>query len=371
VRMPLFRRAKRWLIPITGLLLSSILFAACGENYPSTILDTHGPVAEQETFLFWVVLVIAVIIFVGVEGMLIFNIIRFREKPGTPAPKQVHGNLTVEAIWTALPALVLLVVLVFTVRGVLAVAPESQPTTGRTIEVTAIGHQWWWEFYYPEYNITTADTLVIPTNTTIHVNLYSNNVIHSFWVPKLTGKTDLIPGHDNTKWFIANNTGIYQGICAEFCGTQHANMRFDVDARTTDAFNTWAITASQTSVTPADGSLAATGETVFKQQCATCHGIVGVTPKYQMQDSSKNCDEVKACLLGPDLTHFGSRHLIAGGVLSWNEQSCQPNDPDLLTKCAIAEWLHDTQGIKPGNDMVVNLTPDQINQLVAYLITLK
>jgi cytochrome c oxidase subunit II len=369
VRVPLFRRAKRWLTPITGLLLFSILFAACGESSP-TILDTHGPVASEETFLFWVILIISTIIFLGVEGMLIFNIVRYRERPGMPKPNQVHGNTLVEVIWTAAPAAVLLVVLVFTVRGVLAVAPEAQPTTGTTINITAIGHQWWWEFYYPDYNITTADTIVIPTNTTIHVNLYTNNVIHSFWVPKLTGKTDLVPGHDNTKWFSADNPGTYQGICAEFCGTQHANMRFDVVAESPDAFNTWAISAKQAAATPADGSDAAQGEAVFKQQCATCHGIVGVTPNYQMRDSSKVCTTTQACLLGPDLTHFGSRHLIAGGVLSWDQQSCQPG-PDLLTKCNIARWLHDPQGIKPGNDMVVSLTQDQINQLVAYLITLK
>ncbi len=370
MRMPLFRGAKRWMIPITGLVLSSILFAACGETSP-TILDTHGPVASQETFLFWVILVVSVIIFVGVEGMLIFNIVRFRERPGTPAPKQIHGNTLIEIIWTAAPAVVLLIVLVFTVRGVLAVAPESQPTTGNTVNVTAIGHQWWWEFYYPQYNITTADTLVIPTNTTIHVNLFSNNVIHSFWVPKLTGKTDLIPGHDNTKWFVANDPGTYQGICAEFCGTQHANMRFTVQAVASDAFNTWAITANQAAATPADSSQAAQGEAIFKVQCETCHGIVGVTPNYHMQDSSKNCDEVKNCLLGPDLTHFGTRKLIAGGVLQWDQQSCQPSNPNLMTQCNIAVWLHNTQAVKPGNDMVVNLTQDQITQLVAYLITLK
>jgi cytochrome c oxidase subunit 2 len=368
--MPLFRGTKRWLIPITGLLLSSIVFAACGETSPS-ILDTHGPVASQETFLFWVILVISVIIFVGVEGMLLFSIIRYRERPGAPAPKQIHGNTFVEVLWTVAPAVVLLVVLVFTVRGVLAVAPESQPTTGPTINVTAIGHQWWWEFYYPEYNITTADTLVIPTHTTVHVNLYSNNVIHSFWVPALTGKTDLVPGHNNVKWFVADDTGTYQGICAEFCGTQHANMRFTVRAVSTDDFNSWAITAKQAAATPTDGSQAALGEAIFKQQCVSCHGIVGVTPSYHMQDSSKVCDTVKACLLGPDLTHFGSRNLIAGGVLQWDQQSCQPDNPDLLTKCNIAVWLHDTQAVKPGNDMVVNLTQDQITQLVAYLITLK
>jgi cytochrome c oxidase subunit 2 len=151
-------------------------------------------------------------------------------------------------------------------------------------------------------------------------------------------------------------------------------MRFNVDARSTDNFNSWAITAAQAAVAPADGSMAAQGQAIFKQQCATCHGIVGVTPNYKMQDSSKICDTVRACLLGPDLTHFGSRRYIAGGVLQWNPndtKACDPNNPDLLTQCAIAAWIHDPQGIKPGNDMNVNLTPQQISQVVAYLTTLK
>jgi cytochrome c oxidase subunit 2 len=204
VRMPVSRRTKRGLALIVGLLLSSLLFAACGigDNSPS-ILNTAGPVAASETFLFWVILVIAVIIFVLVEGVLVYSIFRFRERPGMPNPRQNHGNLTLEFLWTAIPTVVLFIILFFTIRGLLQVAPEAEPQSGPKIQVTAIGHQWWWEFYYPQYNITTADALHVPVNATVHVDLFSNNVIHSFWVPALTGKTDVIPGHDNSKWFIA------------------------------------------------------------------------------------------------------------------------------------------------------------------------
>ncbi len=375
MRMPLFRGTKkRWLLLVTGMLLSSILLAACGENSPS-ILNTAGPVANSESFVFWVVLIIATVVFVGVEGMLIFSSWRFRERPNSPPPQQSHGNLRVELIWTVLPALILFVVLIFTIRGLIEVAPENQPG-GPTEVVRAIGHQWWWEFYYPKYNITTADSLHVPTGETIQVELYSNNVIHSFWVPALTGKTDVVPGHDNRKWFIADKPGTYEGICAEFCGLQHANMRFDVVAEDSAAFNSWAIAQQQASAAPAAGSLAAAGQQIFKQQCTSCHGIIGVDlngyadPKVQCNNPAG--PTTGACLVGPNLTHFGSRGLIAGGVLTNNADQCTPGDPHLLQNCHLAQWLQDPQGIKPGNDMNIgSLNTDSINKLVAYLESLK
>ena len=215
MRMPLFRGTKqRMLVFVVGAVLSSLLFSACGGS--TSILNTDGPVAESESFIFWVILGIAGVIFVGVEAMLIYSAWRFRERPGMPAPRQLHGNTTLEFAWTAAPAFVLLIVLVFTIRGLWQVAPENRPTTGKTEVVEAIGHQWWWEFYYPSYNITTADTLHVPVGETIQVELYSNNVIHSFWIPALTGKTDVIPGHANTRWFVANKAGVYEGLCADF-----------------------------------------------------------------------------------------------------------------------------------------------------------
>ncbi|HEV2660517.1 MAG TPA: cytochrome c oxidase subunit II, partial [Ktedonobacteraceae bacterium] len=174
--MPLFRGTKkRWLLLVTGTLLSSILLAACGENSPS-ILNTAGPVARSESFLFWVILAIATVVFVGVEIMLIYSAWRYRERPNSPTPRQSHGNIRIELIWTVIPAVILFVVLIFTLRGLIEVAPENQPS-GPTEVVRAVGHQWWWEFYYPKYNITTADSLHVPVGSVIQVELYSNNVI--------------------------------------------------------------------------------------------------------------------------------------------------------------------------------------------------
>jgi len=381
VRMPVFRGTKRWLTLVSCLLLSTILFAACGENSPS-ILNTAGPVAENESFLFWVVLYTSLFVFVGVEGALIYSIVRFRERPGMPNPRQLHGNTALEITWTVIPTAILLFVLVVTIRGLLQVAPEAEPTLaqGPKIEVTAIGHQWWWEFHYKEWNITTADSMHVPVGTTVHVNLFSNNVIHSFWVPALTGKTDLVPGHANAKWFVANKEGTYMGICAEYCGTQHANMRFDVVVDSQDAFKTWVSTQQQNAVTPAAGSLADQGMQEFKNACVSCHGIVGVdatapaNTAVDCVDSSppNPNDTAKNCLIGPNLTHFGSRDLIAGGVLENNKAQCDPNDPQLLEHCNLAKWLNDPQGVKPGNDMAIGqLNHDQIKGLVAYLESLQ
>jgi cytochrome c oxidase subunit 2 len=379
--MPVFHRTKRWLALFSFLLLSSILLTACGEESSTSILNVAGPVAADESFLFYVILGLAIVIFLGVEGMLVFSIFRYRERPNMPNPKQTHGNLILELIWTAVPTAVLFGLLFVTIRGLMQVAPEAEPHNAntKTVKVVAMGHQWWWEFYYPDYNITTADELVIPTGTTIHVDLFSNNVIHSFWVPNLTGKTDLVPGHDNTKWFSADKTGTFTGICAEYCGTQHGNMRFEVKAVNSDNFQSWISTQQQAAAQPTD-SLASQGADVFKNQCSSCHGIVGVDLK-QYYNPKQYCDDgqpgnqpngTPQCMIGPNLTHFGSRDLIAGGVLENNAKACDPNDPKLLEDCNLAKWLNDPQGIKPGNDMQIGqLTNDQIKQLVAYLEGLK
>ncbi len=377
MRNSLFRNPKPWLMLFTGVLFASFL-VGCGEESPAaygphTTLTTSGPVADSERFLFYIILIIATIIFVIVEGVLIFSIIRFRSKPGMPNPRQNHGNLRIEVLWTVIPALILFIVLGVTIQGLFQV---SSVPPGKSITVEAVGHQWWWEFYYPEYNITTADSLHAPINTVVNVKLYSNNVIHSFWIPALTGKTDDIPGHNNTKWFEASKTGVYFGECAEFCGAQHAHMAFNAVIDTQDNFNTWVTTQQQAAVVPAPGSLEAQGAKIFGGVCTTCHGIVGhgvpgSDTKYLKgyDDPSVACDDPnKTCLVGPNLTHFAQRNLIAGGILIHNRDQCL--NPDNLTNCNLAKWLANPQGIKPGNDMNVNVTPDQIKALVAYLESL-
>lgn len=368
MRMPIFRGARRWGVLLSTLLLASILLTACGENSPS-ILNTAGPVAAKEAGLFWFILVVATIVFVAVEGLLIYSIARFRERPNSPTPQQTHGNNTIEIIWTVVPSIFLFAVLIGTITTMFGL---NQPTTANTLDVKVVGHQWWWEFDYENSpHVTTADELVVPTNTVIHLDLQSDNVIHSFWVPQLTGKTDVVPGHQNTKWFEADQTGTFRGECAEFCGEEHANMEFSVIAKTPDEYQTWLSSQEQAAQNSTDANAQA-GKSLFTGSggCAGCHGIVGV-------DLSNFNVTPPSNQIGPNLTHFGSRNTIAGGVLTWDPKTCvvtgTGNNVHIVneTSCGLYQWLHDPQAIKPGNDMTIGqLTDTQIAQLVAYLESL-
>jgi cytochrome c oxidase subunit II len=373
VRMPFFRGKRRRELIVPGVLFSSLLLASC--NSPQTILNPQGPVANSEAGLFWFILWVATFIFVLVEGALIYSIIRFRARANTPEPRQIHGNNTIELIWTVVPSLFLFAVLAGTIYTMFGL----QQPPGNHLEVKAVGHQWWWEFDYPSQNITTADTLYVPRGETIQVDLLSNNVIHSFWIPALTGKTDVIPGHNNIRWFKADTAGTYIGQCAEYCGTQHANMRFNVVVyNSMDEFNSWVSSQQQAAATPTSG-LALQGQQIFKGSggCTGCHGIVGVN----LQGFN---DPKASALVGPNLTHFGSRSLIAGGVLEvsngagsghdWaNDPACQLVNGKLPnpSSCGLYRWLQDPQGVKPGNDMNIGQLSDaQIFALIAYLQSL-
>lgn len=366
MRMPIFRGAKRWGVVLSVLLLASVLLSACGENSPS-ILNTAGPVAAKEAGLFWFILWVATIVFVVVEGLLIWSIVRYRERPNSPMPKQTHGNNKVELAWTVIPSVFLFAVLIGTIYTMFSL---NQPA-GQALNVQVVGHQWWWEFDYENAHITTADELVIPTGTIIHLDLKSDNVIHSFWVPQLTGKTDVVPGHANTKWFQADTPGYYRGQCTEFCGLEHANMEFYVKALSPNDYQTWLTGQQQAAQNASDPNVQA-GKTLFTTTggCSVCHGIVGV-------NLATWTTTPPTSQIGPDLTHFGSRRLIAGGVLAWDPQSCQvagTGDGAHIvdqSSCNLYKWLHDPQSVKPGNDMNIRqLSDTEIAQLVAYLESL-
>jgi cytochrome c oxidase subunit II len=381
VRMPIFRGMKHWGKILPVVLLSSLLFAACGGNSPS-ILNPTGPVAAQQANFFWFILVVATFVFVVVEGVLIWSIIRYRERANTPAPRQSHGNNTIEIIWTIVPSVFLFAVLGGTIYTMFNLTNiSSLPGSIPSIQVAAVGHQWWWEFDYPNQHVVTADTLYLPQGAVVNVDLISRNVIHSFWVPSLTGKTDVIPGHLNTKIFRADVPGEYRGMCAEYCGTQHAHMNFNVVVLTTNDFNAWVSNEQQHAQTPTD-ALALQGQKIFTGVggCTACHGIVGVN--LDSFDAAKTSSGLPStALVGPNLTHFAERNLIAGGVLiatdghNWaNDPACQLVNGRLVDKnsCGLYQWLHDPQAVKPGNDMVIgSLTDSQIYALIAYLQSLK
>jgi cytochrome c oxidase subunit 2 len=318
------------------------LLAGCGEGSPS-ILDPAGPIADSEVGLFWLILVVATIVFVAVTGALIYMMIRFRSRPDSPPARQIGGHQRLEVVLAAVPTVVLFIVLFATISTMFALA---QPKDANTLTVKAIGHQWWWEFQYPNQKIVTADELYIPVGTTVHIDLSSDNVIHSFWVPQLGGKTDVIPGHNNSMWLKASQAGQYRGLCTEFCGTQHAHMDFQVYAVSNATFQSWVAGQQKTAAAPQTDPQKK-GQQLFMQSCFACHLIDGV-------------DKPNKGQVGPNLTHFGNRHLIAGWVLDNNTKN-------------LTAWIHDAQAVKPGSDMpaFTNLSSDDLDALVAYLQSLQ
>jgi cytochrome c oxidase subunit 2 len=324
------------------------MLGACDTKTPNT-LDPKGPVALAQSNLFWAIFGIATFIFVAVTGVLLYSIVKFRDRPGAPEARQFDGNSRLELAWTIAPSVVLFAVLILTIYTLFNLAP---PVSASSLHVRAIGHQWWWEFQYEDSSpvVVTGDELHVPVGTVVHVDLASDNVIHSFWIPQLSGKTDVIPGHDNSLVFKADVAGNYRGECGEYCGTQHANMNFVVVADPPDVYNTWLQSQQALAVVPSTDQQQS-GQSLFMHSgCAGCHSIDGLNAQPGKGGPT----------IGPNLTHFGSRQLIAGGVLS--------NTTDNLTK-----WLSDPQGIKPGNDMVipVQLSQSQISDLVAYLQSLQ
>jgi cytochrome c oxidase subunit 2 len=320
--------------------------SACVPSEPQNWFVVSGDNAAVLKDLTTMILYMAAVVFVLVEGALLYAILRFRRRPanGEALPPQIHGNSRLEIAWTIAPALILIFVAVPTIQTLfhLATPPADR---GDPLRVKVIGHQWWWEFQYPDLGVTTANELHIPVGRTVIAELETADVIHSFWVPRLAGKTDLVPNHPNRMWFNGNEPGIYYGQCAEFCGTQHAQMRFRVIVQTASDFQAWVDQQKKPPAAPAS-DLARQGEELFmgKAACFSCHTVDGTKAQGKV---------------GPNLTHIGGRLTLAAGVLD--------NTPENLTA-----WIKGPQTIKPGSKMVVPaLTDDEVKALVAYLEGLK
>ncbi len=328
----------------------------CAPNAGQDSLRPAGPYAEKPFALFSLVFWVAVAVFVLVEGGIVAILYRYRHRRGREGiPPQVHGNPRLEVAWTILPALVLVIIGVPTVTTIydLARAPRDPG-----LEVTVVGHQWWWEFDYGDLGFRTAGELHIPTGTPVLVHLQAEPaqqggvgaaVIHSFWVPQLAGKQDAVPGRTNQLVLQADEPGTYFGQCAEFCGLSHANMRFRVVAEPPAEFDAWVAAQQAEAAAPAD-PLARQGMDLFlnplsggRGACIACHAIRG-TPA--------------AAVGGPDLTHFASRDCFAGCTLEVNEDN-------------LRRWLADPGAVKAGALMPdYQLSPEEIDALVAYLMSL-
>ncbi|HVF39705.1 MAG TPA: cytochrome c oxidase subunit II [Gemmatimonadaceae bacterium] len=222
-----------------ALVLFALVLAACAEEYPNTTFQPHSEFARAIDFLWARMLLLGTIVFVLVEGALLYVVFRYRGKQTDPRPPQTHGNAVVEIIWTLIPAFILLFIAVPTVRTIF---DTQQKVAAGALEIEVIGHQWWWEFRYPQYGITTANEIYIPTGRTVNFKLNSVDVIHSFWTPQLGGKRDVITNRTNYIWLTPDSAmqpAVWNGFCTEYCGASHAKMRFRVFTVKPDQFASW------------------------------------------------------------------------------------------------------------------------------------
>ncbi|HEU0168657.1 MAG TPA: cytochrome c oxidase subunit II [Chloroflexota bacterium] len=334
------------LAPLAIIPLVLVLTSCSGSA--QTTLAPESDFADKIQFLLKLTFFSAVGVFVIVEGVLVWVLFRYRAPRVDPGiPNQIHGNTRLEVIWTIIPAVLLIIVAYFT-TPIIFETQAAPPADA--LKVHVIGHQWWWEFQYDDFKmpdgslVTTANELHLPVGKTATFDLDSADVMHSFWLPRLGGKRDVIPNHTNNLWWTADTVGTTPGQCAQYCGTSHANMRMDVVVQSQADFDAW-MKDQQTppSQQVAAGSVA-DGKALFaRSACIGCHTIDGVSQG----------------TVGPNLTHVGSRGIIASGILQ--------NTPSDMAK-----WIKDPPAEKPGSLMPnLHLSDQDVNNLVAYLESLK
>ena len=339
------------------------LLTACSKTQTQSTFSPVGDVAQRQEDLLWVVIVGALIVLFAVQGALIYTIIRFRRKPehGNAIPEQTHGNTRLEIAWTVAPVIVLAVIAVPTVDTLVDLNKEP---SADALHLLAVGHQWWWEFQYPEQDLTASNELHIPVGRPVSITLESDDVIHSFWIPKIAGKVDMVPNHTNrlpTFTVPAGYEGTYLGQCAELCGTAHALMRFRVIAQSPADFEAW-VAAQQAPPIEPTSEQAQAGMQVFSGAgaCTLCHIVNGTN--LELEETTPRVRK------GPNLTHYASRTTLAAGMLD--------NTPHNLRR-----WLEDPDELKPDNLMSAEapvytapaqaLDDAEIDALVAYLQSLK
>ncbi|HEX3160673.1 MAG TPA: cytochrome c oxidase subunit II [Gemmatimonadaceae bacterium] len=412
----------RKLLAAGGLAALILALAACGQDYPNSTFNHHTEYntlidALWDKLLFW-----GTVVFVLVEALLVYVMFKYRRREGGPAPKHVHGNTTLEIMWTVAPALILVFIAVPTVQTIFRTQAKAAPNS---LEVEVIGHQWWWEFRYPQYGIVTANELYLPIGHTANFTLRTRDVVHSFWIPQMGGKRDLISyNKPNYVWFTPDSalaSSAWNGFCAEYCGASHANMKFRVFTVTPAEFQAWAqhqktpaafgAVAGATphrapgadttpppppppqlaAVQPAAGYISFPREkmdvamvpaTPTPEGLTFPDNLVGDAERGRQIYSSQSCigchaiagNPVSFSEIGPNLTHVGSRTTIAAGLF--------PNDTRHL-----ALWIKNSRAMKPGSIMptmgknqydpitktrlTIGLDDQQIADVVAYLQALK
>lgn len=344
-------KAVKRLVPLFAML--ALLLSACGREDLS-VLRPQGPVAEGQLGLIKLSITIMIVVMLIVFGIAAYVWIKYRRKPGqNDIPKQVEGNHKLEIIWTAIPLVLVLILAVATVQKVFAFG-EDYSKDANAVKIKVTSHLFWWEFTYPDYGITTAQDMIIPTGKKIALELKTADVLHSFWVPSLAGKTDTnTDGTINKAWLEATNEGVYLGKCAELCGKSHAFMEFKVKTVSPESFDRWVEAMKAPVQTIQDPAVAE----VFKTQCLSCHAIGD-----------------QGGPVGPNLTGIGSRETVAS-ILHNAEASGKPIDGKPV-KDNLVEWLMDPQKVKPGNKMPspkedLGLTDAEIEAIADYLANSK
>jgi cytochrome c oxidase subunit 2 len=328
--------------------MDSIITAAA-----DTVSSIFAPVstpAAKEADLAKMVLVLSAVVFVVVGGLIAYSVVRFRAPAGKheAEPAQVYGSAQVEAAWTVVPLIIILVLMLATGRVIYEIQAAPQPPNA--VEATVVGRQWWWEIRYPKLGVVTANELHVPVSDSLtrrptFLTLESADVAHSFWVPRIAGKTDLIPNRTTYMWVDPGEPGTYLGACAEYCGTQHTLMLLRIVAEPPEQFARWVEQQRQPAPTPPADPSAAAGRRIFLGTiCSSCHAVAGT---------------VASARYGPDLTHLMSRQTLGAGVA--------PN-----TRERLRAWVRNPHDLKRG----VLMPPMQLDdkyedQLVDYLLTLR
>ena len=332
---------KAPLCPRAVLVLAAVLLGGCAFDGPMSTLvarsDLNRAILSVYSIITWATAIIGLVVFAILAAVLL----RYRDRPGAPPPRQIHGHTALEISWTIAPALILLIIAIPTIQVIFKTQSTAAPKGA--LEVIVRGWQWWWEFRIPSLDVVTANELHIPVGRTVHFVMDGPDVIHSFWVPQLGGKRDVVPGRVNRITLTPDRPGEYWGQCAEFCGASHALMQMRVIVDEPAAFDRW-VAAQKAPAPEPQGDAAVQGKEIYaKSACVGCHTIRGVS----------------AGVLGPDLTHFGGRALFGAGL--WQ------TTPD-----NVAAWVKNPPALKPGSKMPnLNLTDAESKALAAYLVGLK
>lgn len=398
------KNIRRRIAAIVAGVAGTVALAGCAQNAPQDTWVPKGDNAQKINALDKVVFPIAGVVGVLVGALAFYIFVKFRDK-GQAIPAQSHGKPIVEIILTIVPALILTVVGVFTFRTIMDLAETED--TEMIINVT--GQQWWWEYDYPVQTeqgisqpIITSGQLVFPVGTNVLLRETSRDVIHSFWIPALNGKKDAVPGRIHLLRLQADKPGIYAGQCTEFCGLSHANMRMEAIALSKEDFAKWVAGQQKAYTSPAEGTKAKEGETVFINQCSRCHQVNGIKDANGKAIISAPDENVYSGA-APNLSHLMSRNTFAGAMFDLVNQKCRDDvwnakseefgakyltgvTSDCLNEKNLRAWLRNAPAMKPmyadptklekTNGLYrgmpnLGLTEDDIDKLVAYLSTLK